>query len=313
MNVDIHQHLWPTPFVDALRARRRPPRLRGWTLELRGEPDYAVDAAQHDPSLRVTQAKRDGVEVPVVSLSSPLGIELLPADEGADLLAAYHEGALALPGPFRAWAAASLTAVDPPLLVRQLELGFVGLSLPATTLLDAEGYERVTPLLEVLEARRRPLFVHPGIAASGAGAAKRAPGWWPALVHYVQQMHGAWYAFRLLGRPRYPRLRVCFAMLAGLAPLHGERFLARSGERPAFDDQAFLEISSYGPRAIDAVVRVLGIDMLVNGSDRPYAQPSDHGLGAAAEFALRSSNPARLLDYKEVSDDAAIPAAGAQS
>ena len=53
---------------------------------------------------------------PLVSLSSPLGIELLPADEGAELLAAYHDGALALPRPFRAWAAASLTAVDPATL-----------------------------------------------------------------------------------------------------------------------------------------------------------------------------------------------------
>jgi hypothetical protein len=109
-------------------------------------------------------------------------------------------------------------------------------------------------------------------------------------------MHAAWYAFFLVGRRRYPGLRVCFAMLAGLAPLHGERLLARSGERPALDANAFVEISSYGPRAVDALVRVLGIDVLVNGSDRPYAEPPDHGLGPAAEFALRSANPARLLD-----------------
>jgi 6-methylsalicylate decarboxylase len=125
-------------------------------------------------------------------------------------------------------------------------------------------------------------------------------------------MHAAWYAFIVLGRPRYPRLRVCFALLAGLAPLHQERFHARGGARAAVDRGAFLEISSYGPRAVDAVVRALGIDVLVNGSDRPYAQPSDHGLGAAAEFALRSVNPARLLDIKGVPDGVAIPA-GAQS
>jgi 6-methylsalicylate decarboxylase len=101
-------------------------------------------------------------------------------------------------------------------------------------------------------------------------------------------------------------------MLAGLAPLHGERFLTRAGERTVVDDHTFLDISSYGTRAIDAVVRVLGIDVLVNGSDRPYASPPDHGLGAAAHVALCSSNPARLLDPQEVSDDVAIPA-GAQS
>ena len=30
--IDLHQHLWPEPFVDRLRARSRTPYLRGWTL-----------------------------------------------------------------------------------------------------------------------------------------------------------------------------------------------------------------------------------------------------------------------------------------
>ncbi len=310
MRADVHQHLWPAPFVEALRSRTRAPRLRGWTLELDGEPDYAVNPAAHDPDLRATQAERDDLDLVVISLSSPLGIELLPADEGAELFSAYHDGVLALPPPFHAWAAASLTDVDPDALASRLQNGFVGLSLPATTLLDAPGYERVGPLLKTLEAHSRPLFVHPGPAtrAASGDAADPGPGWWPALVDYVQQMHAAWYAFLVLGRPRYPALRVCFAMLAGLAPLHGERFFARSGQRTVVDEHAFLDISSYGTRAIDAVVRVLGIDVLVNGSDRPYATPPDHGLGAAAHVALRSSNPVRLLDLPEAPDDVAIPA-----
>jgi hypothetical protein len=121
------------------------------------------------------------------------------------------------------------------------------------------------------------------------------PAWWPALVPYVQLMHAAWYAFLAFGRPRHPRLRVCFAMLAGLAPLHGERAAVRGAGKGAVDPDAFLETSSYGPRALDAIVRVLGIDVLVHGSDRPYALPTDGGLGQAAEQAIRLSNPLRLL------------------
>ena len=30
--IDVHQHLWPDELVDRLRARSRPPYLRGWTL-----------------------------------------------------------------------------------------------------------------------------------------------------------------------------------------------------------------------------------------------------------------------------------------
>ncbi len=258
----------------------------------------------------------DGLELALVSLSSPLGIELLPADEVTELLDAYHEGTLALPPPFRGWAAASVSEVDPAALSQLFDRGFVGLQLPATALQDDRGYARVGPLLELLEERGKPLFIHPGsitrpTALVHQGGAQ-APAWWPAIVDYPQQMHAAWFAFRAFGRPRHPALRVCFAMLAGLAPLHGERFAARAGERSVVDPRVFLDVSSYGTRAVDATVRVLGVDVLVNGSDRPYTEPVTPELGAAALCALRKANPFRLLDLKEVSYGPAIPA-GARS
>jgi hypothetical protein len=42
-------------------------------------------------------------------------------------------------------------------------------------------------------------------------------------------------------------------------------------------------------------VRVLGIDALVLGSDRPYAAPLTELFGEAATHAVRVTNPARLL------------------
>ncbi|HEY6294419.1 MAG TPA: hypothetical protein VIX15_02060 [Streptosporangiaceae bacterium] len=62
------------------------------------------------------------------------------------------------------------------------------------------------------------------------------------------------------------------------------------------DSRVFVETSSYGSRAVDSVLRVLGVDMLVFGSDRPYAKPHpDLGLGEAARHAICVTNPARLL------------------
>src|SRR3712207_6858876 len=43
------------------------------------------------------------------------------------------------------------------------------------------------------------------------------PGWWAPVVSYVAQLHAAWWAWVAGGRERWPRLRVCFAALAGLA------------------------------------------------------------------------------------------------
>ncbi|MEU2728704.1 amidohydrolase [Streptomyces griseoviridis] len=292
MLTDVHQHLWPPAFADLLRARATPPRLDGWTLHLAGEPPFRVDPADHDVTARARLAAADGLDRALVSLSSPLGVEHLPPEEAAGLLAAFHDGALALPAPFGVWAAACVVEPDPDAVARELDRGCVGLQLPATALLDGPGWRRCAPLLDVLTRRDKPLFVHPGPAP----AAPHAPSWWPALVPYPQQLHASWFAFRAFGRGRHPGLRVCFAALAGLAPLHGERFAARGGGRGEVDFDVFYETSSYGTRAVDAVVRAAGIDVVVAGSDRPYAPPVIPDLGAdAAVHALRTANPARLL------------------
>ncbi|MET7463906.1 amidohydrolase [Nonomuraea sp. NPDC005501] len=293
MTIDVHQHLWTPEFIEALRARTAPPRLDGWTLYLDGEPPYEVNPADHGP--------RDttGLELALVSLSSPLGIELLPPEESWPLIDAYHEGALALGEPFGAWAATCHADPDPGRLADDLDRGFAGLQIPATAVPDDR-------LLKVLTERDLPLFIHPGPAAPPhpGGPVQPQPGgtppWWPAVVPYVQQMHAAWHYFHAVVRPRHPTLRVCFALLAGLAPLHAERLIARGGGgRGRVDPGFFVETSSYGPRAIDAIVRELGVDVVVNGSDAPYATAPDPGLGAAAAHAIRVTNPRRLLARKE--------------
>ncbi|MGW2724697.1 amidohydrolase [Streptomyces sp. NPDC001492] len=292
MPTDVHQHIWPPALIELLRSRTAPPYLDAWTLHLAGEPPYAVDPADHDPAARTRLAATDGLDLALVSLSSPLGIEYLPPDEAAPLLTAFHDGALALPAPFAVWASPCLTDVDPEAVERELRRGCVGLQLPATALLDAAGWAHCAPLLDVLTRHDKPLFVHPGAAPPADGT----PPWWPALVPYVQQLHASWFAFRAFGRARHPTLRVCFAALAGLAPLHGERLAARGGGRGEIDFEVFYETSSYGTRAVDALVRAVGIDVLVSGSDRPYAPPVIPDLGAdAAVHALRTVNPARLL------------------
>ncbi|MFF7449326.1 MULTISPECIES: amidohydrolase family protein [unclassified Streptomyces] len=292
--IDVHQHLWTPSLLAALRARREPPFLDGWTLHLAGEPPYDVPPAAHDVARRAELAVADGLGRALVSMSAPIGVEWLPSAEARPLLDAYHEDAAALPEPFGAWAAAGVRDVDAKATARALDAGFVGLQLPANALADAAGYARCAPLLDLLTERDLPLFVHPGPAPGGS----EGPGWWPAMVPYVQQMHAAWFAFRAFGRPRHPRLRVCFALLAGLAPLHGERFTARGGGPAAVDPDVFVETSSYGPNSVAAVVRALGVDAVVQGSDRPYAEPPQHpgfGLGGAAADAFRIANPRRLL------------------
>jgi hypothetical protein len=307
VQVDIHQHVWPDALLEELRRRSQPPRLDGWTLLTSGEPPFGVNPADHDIPRRAAQATLDGVGLVVIGPSSPLGIEYLAPEEAEPLLDGYHNGVAELGPPFAGWAAACLTEIDAAGLVKQLDRGFTGLQLPASAVAGESGYRWCSPLLEVLAERDLPLFIHPGPAAGAAGS----PAWWAALVPYVQQLHAAWFAFRAFGRPAYPQLRVCFTALAGLGPLHGERFAARGGADPlargVVDPHMFVETSSYGNRAVDSVLRVLGVDAIVFGSDRPYAQPhSDLGLGEAARHAIRVTNPVRLLQGDRTPAEAGI-------
>ncbi len=295
--VDVHQHLWPPAFVDELRRRRTGPRLDGWTLHLPGEPPYAVCPTDHDIDGRAARERTDAGLV-LVSLSSPLGLEDLRGDDAGDLLQVWHEAAATLPEPFGAWAAVSRHEPDVGGLGTALERGFCGLQVPATWLASPQDLEAVAPLLAVAEAHNRPVLVHPGSA--GTVAAQALPGWWPALVPYVAQMHAAWWSWHVAGRSLLPDLRICFAAGAGLAPIQHERLAARGGRLTGpgrgLDPGVFVDTSSYGPQAVDALVRVLGIDAIVLGSDRPYADPAVLGLGAAADRAITVNNPLRLLE-----------------
>ena len=280
----------------------------GWYIETPGEPECAFDPADHDPGRRAELVRSDGLDLACVALSSPLGIEALPSGEAEPLLDAWHEGAAAFPPKLRAWAAPCLAAPDADELGALLDRGFVGICLPAEALSRPEGVDRYAPILDLLGERDAPLLVHPGpgphtlrtAGANGSQAGGETPGpsWWPALTRYVAAMNAAWHAFAAYG-PVHPRLRVCFAMLAGLAPLHRERLIRRGGPGAAMPE-VFLDTSSYGPRAIDAIIRELGVDSLVYGSDRPVIGPAPPDLGDAVRVAMLSRNPARLLGLAEV-------------
>ena len=313
---DIHQHLWPEAFVDALTWRREPPLLRrdlsGWVLRLRDEPEYPFDRRDHDPERRAALVAADGVQCALLAISSPLGIESLLRREAEPLLQAHNDGLLELGGPFGVWGAVPLRPPDPADVDALLAAGAVGISLPAGALSGPDALAKCAGLLDRLELRDAPLLVHPGPnpwrtwrpQAYGDGD---VPGWWPGMTRYVADMNAAWHAFVAFGRPRHPRLRVVFAMLAGGAPLHAERLAARGGPAGAVADECiFYDTSSYGARTIDAVVRCVGIDQLVYGSDRPVVDAGAVApLGRAAHEVMVGANVARLLGDRRLAAAAA--------
>jgi 6-methylsalicylate decarboxylase len=291
MKMDVHQHLWTEPLVEALQARQELPFVRrehGLTvLFLAGERPYVIERSSETPARRAALVHGDGLDRALVCLSSPLGIESLPREQALGLIDAYHEGALALGEPFGVWGAIALDRADPQDVDRALGRGCMGISLPAGALGSVGSLARLQPVLRRLERAGAPLLVHPGPAPSAArpGSAAAAepslsdPLWWSALTRYVSDMHAAWLAFVSAGRAEHPRLRVVFTMLAGLAPLHAERLSSRGGPGALGGDPLlFYETSSYGPDAVRLLGEIVGAGQLLYGSDRPVVDPAQHGL-----------------------------------
>ena len=290
--VDLHEHLWPEPFLELLRRRTRAPYLRGWQLITEGEPAYEIAPDDHEVDRRIEADRSAGIGLACLSLSAPLGIESLPREEAGALLGAWHEGALGLPGHFAAWASVPTREPDLVGLAELLGGPFVGVQLPASALGAPAGWHAVGEVLRVAELADKPVFVHPGPVAPVVGV----PSWWAPVVGYVAQLQAAWWAWHAFGgRSQFPRLRLVFAAGAGLAPVHHERLAARGGEFGPVDLDVFVDTSSYGAQGLDALVRALGIDVVVLGSDRPYAEPLASLLGEAATQAVRVVNPLRAL------------------
>jgi hypothetical protein len=170
----------------------------------------------------------------------------------------------------------------------------------------SDQIDRVAPLLDMLDERGAALFVHPGPAPGTApyARAERMPVWWPNLGAYPGLSIAAFFAWRACGAPRWRRLRVCFAIMAGAAPFLEERWRTFSGEPGAVDRQVFLDTASCGRLALECALATYGVEQVVFGTDIPVigAAPVSRALtelGPAVEEAVTVGNPVRLLEGTE--------------
>jgi hypothetical protein len=325
MKIDVHQHLWTEPLVQALQARQELPFVRrehGLTvLFLAGERPYVIERSSETPAQRAALVDRDGLDRALICLSSPLGIESLARAQAQPLIDAYHDGALALGGPFGVWGALALDRAGPADVDRALERGCIGISLPAGALASVDALARLDPVLDRLEQAGAPLLIHPGPGLGGHSLRANSPAepslsdplWWSALTCYVSDMHAAWLAFVSVGRAEHPRLRVIFTMLAGLAPLHAERLRSRGGPASLGPDPlTFYETSSYGPDSMRCIAEIVGPGQLLYGSDRPVADPAEHGIRDRLDWSAVADGTHRALSRSSVSAVAGASLAAAR-
>jgi 6-methylsalicylate decarboxylase len=252
-----------------------------------------------------------GVDVAVVSISTPVGVEALPEAEARPLLDAYHRGIGAIAersgGRLQAFAAACLDAADAGAddVARLLDDGFAGLSLPSEALASPAGFDRCAPLLETLERAGRPLFVHPGPApwTRPDPADARLPAWWTPLAQYPSWSLRAFATWRALGSAAYPRLRVVFAIMAGGAPFLEGRWRTFTGLAGGIDQNVFLDTASCQRLDLELALAAYGAEQVVLGTDVPVIDPAPlmrtlEALGPFVGRAVAERNPERVLNHR---------------
>src|SRR5262245_35152239 len=283
---DLHQHLWPGAFVEALRARTSPPRLVGDELTT-AEGRFPIDVDDHDPEKRLEALDRDGLDIGVLSLQPSLGLDAVADGDGAELEEIWASSIQELV----AGSAGRFLAFSPT----HVRAGFAGVSLGTSSF---EDFDRSAPLLDQAAAAGSVIFVHPDI---GGPADPTRPPWWEWVTGYPARMQSAYLAWLALGRERWPTLRVLFAMLGGGGPFQLER-LARRGidVRSVLDPNTFFEVSTHGRRAMELCIETFGVDQLAYGSDTPVVDSRPtldavRGFGDAVTHVLQTDTPSRLL------------------
>jgi len=292
--IDMHAHWRPAELADALRARTREPRiLRNQDgVEVLKSPrmnEEPLAGAFDRVDFHLDRMDRQAVRMSVLSLlGSFCWIESQPLEVSAPLCRVVNDRLSAIcqehPGRFAAYAALPLTDISAAAaeLERTLELpGMIGAQLPGNAFLTRSDAEAMRPLLEVGNHHRAVLFVHhgprPGDAfpkvAGDTDNARRRNG----TLDMQASLSSVMVTLSLTDYlASYPDVMIHVHNLGGNIPYEVERMDHRclldtpNEELPSSRFRkatVYVDCNSFGPRAIEAAVRLYGADRIVCGTD----------------------------------------------
>ena len=292
--IDMHAHWRPAELADALRARTREPRILRTQdgVEVLKSPRMSEEPlaqAFDHVDFHLGRMDRQAVRMSVLSLlGSFCWIESQPVDVAVPLCRVVNDRFSAIcqehPGRFAAYAALPLVDISAAAaeLERALGLpGMIGAQLPGNAFLTRRDAEAMRPLLEVANRHRAVLFVHHGPragdtfpkVAGDTDNARRRNGTLDMQASLSSVMVTLCLTDYLAP---YPDTIIHVHNLGGNIPYEVERMDHRclldtpNEELPSSrfrKAKVYVDCNSFGPRAIEAAVRLYGADRIVCGTD----------------------------------------------
>ncbi len=293
MKIDLHAHWRPGALADAMRQRTEFPRIvrnnDGVEVIKTRNTEEPVSDAFDDVATRLAEMDRQGITTGVLSmLGSFSWAERLPANESLPLLRLFNDSVSAIckqhPGRFAAYACVPQTDMEVAVaeFERAMKLpGIIGVLMPANAFVHRKAAERVRPILEAANRHKAVVFVHYGPAPGDA---------WPKVaadIDNARRRNGTLDMQASLSSvmvtlcltdylDAFPEARVQVHNLGGNIPYEIERMDHRClldsphEELPSkrfARSKVYVDCNSFGPRAIEAGVRLYGPDRIVFGTD----------------------------------------------
>ena len=270
---DVHAHLIPQFYRDALAAAGRGPSISG------GFPKWS-------PELALETMDANGIAATTLSVSQP-GVHFGDDKPARALARTFNEYLAQLaadyPGRFGGLAvlplpdvAGACAEVDHALDVLKLD----GVGLLASYGDTFLGDDQFDPVLERLDAHSAVVFVHPNLHPSARTLKIGVPAW---VVEYPFDTTRAVINLIFTGkRQRYPRIRFILAHAGGVipflawrisaAPQIDKRYANRTSEeiRSALRSFWYETAQAPGEETFGALTKVAEPNRILFGSDWPY-------------------------------------------
>lgn len=290
MRYDLHTHHYPASFFELIRST--PGEFSFGTdptgrtiIRHRGARFFGVTAPMTDPALRLADMDRVGIDVAVLSLSTPnvFFAEAAGQAEVARIVNdAYAELIAQHPTRFKGFASIPMDAPDAALreLDRALgELGLSGVVLLSNIRGRALTDPRYRPFFEEANRRRLCIFLHPMIPVASEGFNEFVLG---PLIGFPFDTSLAVARMCFAGMFRdFPDIRWVIGHLGGAIPYLMERL--DNGYRDFAECRAHIDALpstylkrlhydtvSFSSPALRMVRDLVGVDHMVMGSDYPH-------------------------------------------
>jgi len=296
--IDVHNHLYPREWISYLEKRTEFPRMerRGptsWVFHLEDVPIAHISRAGHyDPEARIEDMDKYGIDVQVLSLTTP-SVELLPSNEGGTWARKVNDylASVCQKHPKRFYAYATLPYQNIDAAVKELERAYKDLGVKGIIIFSNINGKSIAspefyPIYAEAEKYELPILIHPAPPlTTDVMKTLRLP---PPLFGFVLDTTIAIVSLIFQGvLEKHPKLKLVHSHLGGVVPYVVGRiddcysnyskeygFELPMAPSEYYKEQIYVDSISYHLPAMKCCLDWLGPDHIVLGTD--YAHPLGH-------------------------------------